>query len=95
MYEKLRNYQTLDQKQRFAFDLLDSDGDGFVSLMDLGRFYQMTTGLSEDAAEYHARAFLAGRTGLEFEAFLAEISMKDVCAKFDLPPIEVFTSAAG
>ena len=59
-----------------------------ISLNDLSRFYQMTTGLSDDAAEYHARAYLGGRSGISMEEFKMEVSMKDICAKFDLPPVE-------
>ncbi|CAD7961363.1 unnamed protein product [Amoebophrya sp. A120] len=85
VYEKLRNYQTQEDKMKFAFQLLDYDEDGGISESDLTHFYVSVTGLSEDAARYHARDLLDGRSFLSEDDFNASIPLIQFCARFDLP----------
>jgi hypothetical protein len=69
--------------------MLDCDDDGVVSPGDLCRFYCLVTGLSEDAARYHAGSILQelGKNELRQEDFDEHVSRLNLFAKFDLPPL--------
>lgn len=71
---------------------LNLDNDSFFGfprvISHCNRRYQFVTGLSEDAARYHARAWFEKKEtikALNFEEWKKEVSLVDFCSKFDLP----------
>mmetsp|Transcript_90 Transcript_90/g.182 ORF Transcript_90/g.182 Transcript_90/m.182 type:complete len:220 (-) Transcript_90:343-1002(-) len=101
VFTKLRFQQLREQKVDFLIDkLMDFDGDGVVSEADLTYFFLLVTGLSDDAARYHAARCFANfangggdggepvdmttRPYLTKEEVLALLPVTQLCARFDL-----------